>query len=662
MLGKRLPFRSPARGAIVGALCGLISWLVALQPFVQGLEEWFQDAFISYRKPRDLATKVILIGIDDATLGTLPKPLAAMSPELGKVVTYLHARGAAAIGLDLMVPETLDDYDREHGSDGGALGLAAGRAGNVVLPLLIGDAGWPIRPLHTWLTGPPLALVELSADADDIVRRQQLAARVGDEVYDQFALALLHAAGQAGIDRRGELYVDYQSVPLDARGRLRINYVGPPGTFPHLSFAQVLAAAWKDGQPPPDQRGNPVDLKDAIVIIGATAHSLGDYHATPYANGTLLNVWGGRPRLMSGPELQANLVATLADGDFITTPWWLSPLPQVVILGAALGWAFARLSLTRGFILAFFHHFGWKVVGWLAFLAGSWRIEVTAMLLTGALCYSTIFALRWRRLRARLGGVVKGKVLARILEDEGADPGPRSPEREVTLLFADIRGFTRYSNRHTPAEVVALLNAYFEHVVPVLERHGATIDKYIGDGVMALFGAPDDQPDHAERAARAAVDMVERVHARAETWARRDFPDFRIGVGIHTGPAWVGVIGSLKQLDYTAIGDAVNVAARIESANKAHQSEILISARTRNLLAADVRHELGCADEPVHAEAHGIVEGLDVYRIDVPAGRRPDNPDGQAPGPPRTRSWLARLWRRHRATPSGHFPETTLPA
>jgi adenylate cyclase len=611
------------RGAVIGAFCGLISWGIAQQPFVRGLEEWLQDAHFVDRGTRASATKVVLVGLDDATLGTLPRPLTAISPELGQVVTYLHDRGAAAIGLDLMIPETLDAYDQAHGLDGKALGLAAGRAGNVVLPLMLGDAGRPIGPLRTWQTGSPLALVELSADADHIVRRQQLAGRVGDVAFDQFALALLNVAVLAGTDREGVLYVDHHAVPLDERGQLRINFVGPPGTIPHLSFARVLDASRKGGPLPLDQQGRPADLDGAIVIVGVTAHSLGDYHATPYANGTLLTAWSHRPRLMSGPELQANIVATLADGAFITTPWWLSSLPLVLALGAALGWSFARLSLAQGFVLAFAHHWLWKGLGLATFWLGYWRVEMAAMLLTGLIAYGAIFALRWRRLRARLGGVVKGKVLARLLEDEADYPGLIGDEREVTLLFADIRGFTRYSNRHTPREVVTLLNTYFEAVVPILERHGATLDKYIGDGIMTFFGAPDPQPDHAERAVRAAVAMVARVHDLKATWTKLDAPDFRIGVGVHTGSPLIGMIGGAQQLDYTAIGDAVNIAARIESANKSQDSEILISTRAYNLLDDALRRELGCAAEPVHVEASGIAEGLMVYRVGGPAGLGP---------------------------------------
>ena len=370
-----------------------------------------------------------------------------------------------------------------------------------------------------------------------------------------------------------------------------------------------------------------MDLEGAIVIIGATAHSLGDFHATPFANGTLASLVRAGPRLMSGPELQANVVVTLADGAFITTPWWLTPLPQVLLLGALLGWSFARLTLTHGFILAFVHHWVWKGVALAAFVFGSWHVEVVAMLMTGLLAYGAIFALRWRRLRAGMLGMVKGDVLAGLLEDEGHHTEIAGEERNVTVLFSDIRGFTRHSSQHSARETVTLLNAYFNAVVPIIERHGGMVDKYIGDGIMAIFGAPSDQPDHAQRAVRASVAVVAHVHALDAQWVGLDFPHFRIGVGVASGPAVVGVIGSRGRMDFTAIGDTVNAAARIESANKEYGTEILISTRTRNALEPEARRQLGCAETPVLATAHGIPEGLMVYPVSVNDGRAPAPPE-----------------------------------
>jgi adenylate cyclase len=149
------------------------------------------------------------------------------------------------------------------------------------------------------------------------------------------------------------------------------------------------------------------------------------------------------------------------------------------------------------------------------------------------------------------------------------------------------------------------------------------VDKYIGDGIMAIFGAPDDQPDHAERAVRAAVAMTRQALELGPTWARHDFPGLRIGVGVATGAALVGMVGGRRRLDYTAIGETVNAAARLESANKELGSEVLIAARTRDAVDPAVLRRLGCRERPERATAHGIPEGLEVYRVDGPDSPAP---------------------------------------
>jgi adenylate cyclase len=598
------------RGAAIGLVCGLACWIVSRHPVLLGLEEWFQDANFVNRGVRDSESRVVVVGLDDNSLAEFPEPLAYISPRLGEVVTYLKGRGAEAIGLDLTVPEELDDFS---GLKGEALGLAAAQAGNVVLPVLTAE-GRVIRPLRVWRTGAPLALVELSDDDDHFLRRQQLAAHVGGQDYYQFGVELLRVAGKVD-DRQpdGRLRVNGRVVPVDDRARVRINYVGPAGTIPHVPFRDVLAAA-RDGPPPT------VDFRGAIVIIGATSRWMGDYHATPYANGALRGLWTRPAGLMSGPEFHANLVATLDDGAFLTTPTWLHPFFPVVVLGAVLGAAFGRLSLGRGAALALVHHLGWKAASLAAFVLAHRRVEMVAMLLTGATCYTVTFLLRWRLLR-RMFGVVKSEAVVRALEDDPGHLHRMGEERELTVMFSDIRGFTAFSEGRGPREIVALLNAYFGAVVPIVEAHGGVIDKYIGDGLMVLFGAPEDQPDHACRAVRAAVEMVERVHDLQPRWAALKFPGMQIGIGIHTGRAVVGAVGSRSRLDYTAHGDTINAASRIESENKALGTEILISAATYEALPPALRVRLGCSERPEVRKVKGKVEMLRLHRVVVPGGQ-----------------------------------------
>jgi adenylate cyclase len=497
------------------------------------------------------------------------------------------------------------------------MGMAVRAAGNVTLPVWRLEDHW-VRPVKPWLlkqdTKPEtadLGFVNLQEDDDQFVRREQLLGRDGDRLLPQMALALYARLRGADIDAddQGRPVVGGEVIPADAEGKVRINYVGPPGSFEHLSFRRVLEAARKKEKLP--------QLDGAVVLVGITARDQQDYHSTPYANFYSRWVATHQPGRMPGVEVQANVLATLIDRAYIHTPMFLTALPWLLLVGVLLGYVLSRVSLEVGFLIALAHHFAWKGLAWAGFAWFHWRVEMAAMLLLGFLVYATTFALRWRRLR-KMFGVVKSEELARALEADPHRLDPGGEERAVTVLFADVRGFTDFSEKHTPAEVVALLNAYFEAVVPAIEAEGGVIDKFMGDGIMALFGAPASLPDHAARAARAAVAMVVAVHKGRAEWARLGNPGLRIGVGVHTGKVVVGAIGAPGRLDYTAIGDTVNAASRIESENKAQGTEVLLSAATCALLSAEERSRLGVEAVPREVKVKGREEKLLLHAVLVP--------------------------------------------
>jgi adenylate cyclase len=341
----------------------------------------------------------------------------------------------------------------------------------------------------------------------------------------------------------------------------------------------------------------------------------------------------GRPGLMAGPELHANVVATLADRASIRAVPWPLRLGVLLVAGGLLGWSFGNLSLARGALLLAAQQLGWLALSLLAFRWFHLRVEVVAMLLLGFLAYGSAFALRWRRLR-RMLGVIKSEAVARVLEAEAAPLRLEGETRVVTVLFADVRGFTDFAEHHTPQEAVALLNAYFGTVVPIIEAHGGTLNEYIGDGVMVIFGAPQAVPDHALRAARCAVAMVRRTRELRQRWAALGHPAFRIGVGIHTGEVVVGTVGSPDRLDYTAIGDTVNAASRIEAENKRLGSDVLLSAQTRAALPEAERDRLGVSAGCEQVRVKGKAQTLELYRIDVTGQGQPSRPAPRRRRPP----------------------------
>jgi adenylate cyclase len=529
----------------VGSCCGLAAWLIVQIELVRTLEDWMQDGVFSYRGPRSTSTKLVIVALDEESLERLRKPALLASPELGEVIRYLHKKRAVAIGLDLIVPESLEtvpnlDLKAE------LLGAAAAEAGNVVLAeaFLIRENRW-LRPLANWHLREPapdtdFGFVNWSEDNDHFIRRQKLVLGNGQNAAYSFALALAAVARKATIETNGGLRLDGEPIPLED-DRLRINFLGPPETVREVPFHQVLAACREGGSPPEDFEG-------AVVVIGVTGRSQQDIHATPYANNKVMQLFTSAPMLMSGAELHANIAATILDRAYIRRLDWLTSLPALLLAGAVLGRVFVKLNLTWGLVVAVVHHFAWKTLAVAGFAYGNWRIEMSAMLLLGFLAYSLTFVFRWHWLRGMLG-VVKSEAIARILEADPTFLDLKGEEREMTILFADIRSFTDFSETHTPKEVVSLLNAYFGTVVPLIEAEGGTLNTYMGDGILVLYGAPERQPDHARRAVATAVAMVRSAHDMKATWTLLGSPTFRIGIGIHTGKVILGTMGSPRRLE-----------------------------------------------------------------------------------------------------------------
>jgi adenylate cyclase len=366
--------------------------------------------------------------------------------------------------------------------------------------------------------------------------------------------------------RLGALQLSNQPMPLP------IGYAGPPGTFEPISFSRLLAPkALKD----PAVK----DLKDKVVIIGSTHQGAQDRHLTPY----------GKRELMFGAEVQANIVQTLLTGRFPVGVSWILGILAVLVLVAFGTYAFFRLSPAWGAVVAVVLAGLYCVLAFLMFL-GDMDLPVGPGHLTLALCYLGTIGLRLtgeerRRLRLRrmFGQYVSDEVVEKLLSS-GRRPDLGGEMVTATVLFSDIRNFTTIAERLSAHEVVEMLNTYFGRVCDAIFAEGGTVDKFVGDAIMAVFGSPVPHPDHARRALRAAVSM-DRIATGFRGWltdrfAGRNLPEFDIGIGIHTGDAVIGNIGSPKRLEFTAIGDTVNTAARLEGLTKQLGARILISAST----------------------------------------------------------------------------------
>ncbi|MGD8574342.1 MAG: adenylate/guanylate cyclase domain-containing protein [Gammaproteobacteria bacterium] len=359
----------------------------------------------------------------------------------------------------------------------------------------------------------------------------------------------------------------FQKPPGDS---IILNWKAPPYAYRTLSFADVFRDMERR------QPHRPADeFRDKIVVIGSTASELHDLRATPMGSET------------PGVYILTTALANLAEGDWLTrAPVWLAPLLAVVLL-VFLGLAFARRTgpFPIGAIL------GALTVIWLvaayAFLAGGGVLVPVIQPLAFAWLFFVATALldylRERNERKHavrmFGRFLDPRVVAELVGDDGPRLDTRGRNTEITVLFSDIRGFTSLSETRPPEQVLDLLNRYFSRQVEVIFRHGGTIDKFIGDAIMAFWGAPLADTRQADNAIRAATEMIEVLEAFRGELTDLD-QGFDIGIGIHTGPAVVGFIGAEHRMDYTAIGDTVNLASRIEGQTKG-VARILVSEATR---------------------------------------------------------------------------------
>jgi adenylate cyclase len=327
---------------------------------------------------------------------------------------------------------------------------------------------------------------------------------------------------------------------------------------------------------------------------------------------------------MAGIEVHANVIHTLLSGQGIhrTTPravWGLIAL--AVLLTAPLFWrAPVWAVLPGGLLLAAL----WIGACHWAFARGDWQLPlvpvVFALALNGA-------GLSLARLRAEgqqkryvqdvFGRYVSPQVLEVMLADPAAvELGGR--RREVTVLFSDIRGFTEMSEKMEPEQVTGFLNLYLGEMVKIIHAHGGSIDKYIGDGIMAVWNWHIKQPDHALRAVRAAIAMQEAVASTSPQW-REGGGAIRVGIGVHTGPAILGNIGSPRRMERTAIGDTVNVTSRLEALNKTlgpkWNTGVLLSQTTKEAMGVSLVHADYRLQNVGATEIRGRTESLEIHAI-----------------------------------------------
>jgi len=575
------------------------------------------DLMFKIRGAEPVDPRIVIVDIDEkslAEMGQWPWPRWKMA----RILRRLTRARAAIIGLDVVYSEPdgsspgrlfkaygiarrAPDYDADlaeaiaHSPTlvGYLFDFESDRSNTEALPdipYLFIERGKPpgkeflLEARGITLNIPPIQKAAYSGgffntlpDSDGIVRSVPLTVRYQSMLFPALSFEIVRALRQS---RR--VVIDYsptgvtavelgpERVPTDRFGRLLINYRGPKRSYPYVSAVDVFEgrapAALFDGK---------------IVLIGASAAGLMDLRPTPFDNA------------FPGIEIHATVVDNLLNRDFLSVPDWIEAFDIGVMAAvtAAMLLLFTYASpLVSGFfsllLLAGFYLFAYRMLFGEHILINTLFPSLLIVTLLALFSVSSYFF--EYRVKELLRRKFSKKVSPQVVDELLRHPSEtfETRQKEVTIFFSDIRHFTAIAEKlGDPKTIVEMLNGYMTPMADIIIASQGTIDKYIGDAIMAYWNAPGDIPHHADRAVRAALAQLRRLEEVNRTFRAKGWPQLAIGIGIHTGTVIVGEMGSKGRSDYTITGDNVNLASRLEGLNKHYGTRLLVSEATRNRLA-----------------------------------------------------------------------------
>ena len=611
--------------------------------------EWeaFDHFSRSNRTDKHTNPDIAVVLIDEASL-------QAMNPIVGRwpwprsvypeILEFLELGGPAAVAFDIMFSEneTKDSCGRKSDSDR-LFAEATAMSGNVIhahqilrdsadegngsllskdmpedfrerfsVPGYTGGEGEgsnnfyiPIKPIYDAAAG--MGVVEFHSDEDGVFRRSRPLREYKGAFYPVLGLApVMLKLGITDMERtRKGLRLGDMEMPLWPDGSYLINMYGKYDTY---SISGILASMQKlrRGETE-DLLVDPYEFEDKIVFIGASAVGVEDLKHTAMQTA------------MPGVMLHASLASNMLERDFLSPPSRTLTAFLIFLLsaGAALSVLYGRDNLIKAGVPAAILVFFYIFVD-LEFEART-IIEIAAPVAGLVLSFVSAFVYlsategrERRRVRSMLGQYVSPHMLAALVDNrEGLLKAEVGTKEMVTVLFSDIRGFTSISESEPPERIVKMLNRYFTLWSDAIFKYDGTIDKFVGDAVMALWGAPLTTENHAEQAVRAALRMVEDLPALNRELGAEGYPEVKLGIGINTGYAILGNIGSERKLDYTVIGDTVNLSSRIEGLTKQYACDILISEATYQ----DVKDLFKCTFVDT-VKVKGKEEAVKVYKVE----------------------------------------------
>jgi adenylate cyclase len=649
-------------------LLALIEPDLLVTPFRRIESATIDFRFRVFRGPRPATPDIVIVVVDEPSIKEIGRwPWSRMAQ--ARLVEGIAQRGAKVIGLDVIYSEPevtelkrglqeiragaqaagaaravqglLDQKLRESDTDA-QFEQQVRKAGNVVLalPLVVpvsdscqpvvsappkyitstlfmmvkqASSGAALEPQCATSAVPPLRQFAAAAaslghvytipDRDGVTRYEYLAVRYGDDRDYYPSLGLEVARIYLGVPRDhmsltlGEgVRLGKVLIPTDQKARMLINHVGKEQSFRYVSAADVI-----HGRVEPDA------FAGKAVFVGTAALGTYDQKTTPFSAN------------FPGVEKNATVAENIITQQFLEQSVYDKPIDLMLILffGFGLGVYLPKMRAIPGAMLASVAFLGYAAVAQYLFVSQGLLLAVVFPLFTILAVFVAVTVLRFmteekqaKEVRAMFSSYVSPRIVEELIKDptKAKLGGQR---KELTMLFSDVKGFTTLCEQHPPEQVVPLLNEYLTAMTEVVFHWNGTLDKFIGDAVVAFWGAPIDQPNHVELALKCALHMRRRLGELQEGWKARGMPLLDNGIGINTGDALVGNIGAEgKKMDYTMIGDHVNLAARAEGLTRKFGVSVVITENTAERLK-------GLLDRTQVRDTLGRVGRVDLRRLAI---------------------------------------------
>lgn len=565
----------------------------------------------------------IIVGIDKKTLNKYTDPIIFWDKEFAELIKIISNTGARAIVFDVLCLANISEkrciVDKKVFVESVAL------SNKSILPFLIrkDDIDIPVQILtylkdtmgiSTPLNSPSLkefrikemnassqllscgfGFTNLSNDKDGVVREIELLNNYGDVILPSLSLSAIMRYLNADIDdirfSKNWLKIKKVFIPL-VNGKMIINYKSPPCTYKSISMVDVLEEKNKG-----KFLGDLFD--DKIVLIGAYDIVLPDFHPTPYYSSFL-----GKMNNMFGVEIIANVLDTILNQRFIRKESNILFIFILLLASFSGVILFSRMPFIKGMLYISFIIMCYLLLGYYTFCKLNYWLDITSFVVALPFSFLTgyVYNYFWadkdkRFLKETFSSYLDRRVVEKLTEESNMNI-LKGQRREITVLFSDIRDFTSLSESLKDSSmVVEILNCFFPEMCEIILQNEGTVDKFMGDAIMAFWNAPNEVDNHWFKACLTAIlmqDKMKEINERIRSKGIELKKDLRIGIGINTGKAVVGNIGSFKKSDYTAIGDTVNIASRLEGINKQYETNIIISEYTYERIKENfVVRELG---------------------------------------------------------------------